>query len=637
MGFYTELKKHFDIFWFLGKFNIDNAIPQLNVFQRACVYRTMGQISDENNIPRILYDCIKNEVWGLVAYILATYSSRKGVDTALINNYKSIPNELKASLLSIECIGLKWTNLKLNDLFLESIKQNNQHKKESRDSVTVYYALGWNEDIITAFNNPCWFEAFEDACNFCFLSQIHFSKYKKEISSSLFFDGELHGINTLKTRVLVGKIDKKDILAEINPRELSEYFCDIHCIIQNKKVYDIYEAPTQDVIEGELLSLKEAVDFLEDMQNLDPSNIYDEIIASCEDAGLPKKYPLDKIKNKSIESQQDIANLIMACIRMKKRDVVRSSREICKSDKNTKWIYSKSDGYKWKKDYFYKGLYYSYINNEFFVSILRYKGKNNFEIFAEDLSHISIPCIEYIALDYESESTSFQECYEKCTQKEDSSLKNVKYKIQYIKEELTVEEKEIIKRNYIEEVDEEYQKEIQMHKDNADSKLNELEVLKNKYEEALRENDELKYQLAKKQSFLDKQSEFSILSMGKEKEKYDGETHAMVLSAIRHELKNCDLKSRRHDVLKGVLEKNTDDNDPISSKLAEIKKITKGYRIASEMKPGLIKQGFQYTEDGKHPKIQYPNDDRYIVTTSSTNSEVRSGKNLYAEIKKKFF
>ena len=55
------------------------------------------------------------------------------------------------------------------------------------------------------------------------------------------------------------------------------------------------------------------------------------------------------------------------------------------------------------------------------------------------------------------------------------------------------------------------------------------------------------------------------------------------------------------------------------------------------MKPGLIKQVFQYTEDGKHPKIQYPNDDRYIITTASTTSDVRSGENLYSLIKKKFF
>lgn len=127
------------------------------------------------------------------------------------------------------------------------------------------------------------------------------------------------------------------------------------------------------------------------------------------------------------------------------------------------------------------------------------------------------------------------------------------------------------------------------------------------------------------------------MSLGSEKEKYEGEAHAMILSSIRHELKNCDSDSRRHDVLESVLDKNTEEHDPISEKLSEIKKITKGYRNASEMKQELIDQGFQYTEDGRHPKIQYPGDDRYIITAASTTSDVRAGENLYALIKKKFF
>ena len=59
-------------------------------------------------------------------------------------------------------------------------------------------------------------------------------------------------------------------------------------------------------------------------------------------------------------------------------------------------------------------------------------------------------------------------------------------------------------------------------------------------------------------------------------------------------------------------------------------------RIA-RLKKELEEAGLTLTDGGKHPKIQFRGDERYMLTCASTTSDVRSGDNLYSQIKKKFF
>lgn len=650
MSIYTELRKHVEL---IENLNTLEPWKVLNAFsddQKKFLLHAIPQMGDMKKTTKILDGCIKNEVWGMVSGLISDHSSYKGVDTTLINNFDNIPDTLKPAILSAECLGIKWTNTKLNELFIDSLIKWNEitGNKVSDDEtdVTVFYPLGWNESIESAVNNPCWCRGLTDAIGYCMITQLYYYKKNKlGIDPVMFGLGELHGVNTIKTRILSASISKKDILAELKPNELYRDSMNANFIIQNKAVFDITELPYEDVENGLLDFIETCIPFDEDADDEDIDDkeyaILDEIINDCKKAGLPEALSSDLVKNKLITEPNEIAQLLRVRASMKQGEAIRIAKKIWKAQKNATWVYGSSKGYKAKIGYFYRGLCYSSYKNMFFVAICKYNKEHNFGIITDpELSNECKGYMDILALDYSTESKTYEDCFEKCQQVEESDKKSKtdpEYKIEYVKEELSSEEKEAIKNQYREEVDTEYQKEIQIHKDSADSKANELEILKIKYEKLLRENEDLKKQLDKKQSILDKQNDVSVLSMGNEKEKYDGETHAMVLSAIRHELKNCDRDTRRYDVLESVLEKNMDDNDPISEKLTEIKKIAKGYRIASEMKPGLIKQGFQYTEDGRHPKIQYPDDDRYIITAASTTSDTRAGENLYALIKKKFF
>lgn len=47
--------------------------------------------------------------------------------------------------------------------------------------------------------------------------------------------------------------------------------------------------------------------------------------------------------------------------------------------------------------------------------------------------------------------------------------------------------------------------------------------------------------------------------------------------------------------------------------------------------------GFRITSEGKHHKLTYYNDDRYIVTMSKSGSDWRGGDNLISEIKTRVY
>ena len=51
----------------------------------------------------------------------------------------------------------------------------------------------------------------------------------------------------------------------------------------------------------------------------------------------------------------------------------------------------------------------------------------------------------------------------------------------------------------------------------------------------------------------------------------------------------------------------------------------------------LKQLGFTITEDGKHYKLTYFDDNRYTITMAKTPSDGRAGKNNVSEINKKLF
>ena len=156
--------------------------------------------------------------------------------------------------------------------------------------------------------------------------------------------------------------------------------------------------------------------------------------------------------------------------------------------------------------------------------------------------------------------------------------------------------------------------------------------------ELSRQIDFLKKQLNAKQRIIDAQKEIPVLHRGKEKPKYEGELKAFVKDALETSIAHVSKDTRRYDVITDLIDSNFTEKDvTLKDKLEHVASATKGYRTSSDLKKDLEEAGLVITGGGKHPKIQFKGDERYMLTCASTTSDVRSGDNLYSQIKKKFF
>ena len=204
--------------------------------------------------------------------------------------------------------------------------------------------------------------------------------------------------------------------------------------------------------------------------------------------------------------------------------------------------------------------------------------------------------------------------------------------------ELSSEEKDKLKADYLADVDEEIASEINRYKKIADFAKAENEKLRQQNNELSRQIDFLKKQLDAKQKIIDAQEEIPVLHRGKEKPKYEGELKAFVKDALETSIEHVSKDTRRYDVITDLIESNFTDKDvTLDDKLQHVASATKGYRTSSDLKKELEEAGLTLTDGGKHPKIQFKGDERYMLTCASTTSDVRSGDNLYSQIKKKFF
>ena len=204
----------------------------------------MSQQDNKKLILKLLDGCIRKEIWGFLSFMLVDCSSYMGVDTFIIKNIQRIPKELQASIIAILCYGQKWMNSTLNELFLELLKKqgcpSDRIQGIEEDEIKVYYPLGWNESIEAAVKNPCWHLAMDSAARYCMFSKFYYSRKNENIKDyTMFGDGEIHGINTVKMRMLKGKIKKSDIIGYIDPSILYGDFLPLENIFQNQSVYDV--------------------------------------------------------------------------------------------------------------------------------------------------------------------------------------------------------------------------------------------------------------------------------------------------------------------------------------------------------------------------------------------------------------
>lgn len=155
----------------------------------------------------------------------------------------------------------------------------------------------------------------------------------------------------------------------------------------------------------------------------------------------------------------------------------------------------------------------------------------------------------------------------------------------------------------------------------------ELKTLQRQVEELTRTNEIQTYEIQGLRAKLAQTDGIPIIMQGEEQDIYPGEIKDIVLSVIDDALQQVKTGSRREDILKDILD--TNNYEKLSDKRKnEIKKLFKGYTsMSSSIRQRLVELGFTITEDGKHYKVRYKNDNRYMATISKTASDHRTGEN----------
>lgn len=154
---------------------------------------------------------------------------------------------------------------------------------------------------------------------------------------------------------------------------------------------------------------------------------------------------------------------------------------------------------------------------------------------------------------------------------------------------------------------------------------NQIADLNSRIEKLTAENMGLRQKYAER-------NEEPILFAGQEKDLYDDEIKEILLSILEEAGKNSLPKSRRADVIADILS-NNDYKGTVRAKKKDIQNILSTYtKMNSDIRSRLQKFGFEISEEGKHYKLTYYGDDRYMNTISKTGSDWRVGKNNAQQI-----
>lgn len=155
----------------------------------------------------------------------------------------------------------------------------------------------------------------------------------------------------------------------------------------------------------------------------------------------------------------------------------------------------------------------------------------------------------------------------------------------------------------------------------------EMEKLRKQVEELTRANEALQYENQGLRTKLEAVDQEPILYMGDEFEFYPGEIKELILSVLEDTIPNLFQGSRRYDVVNDIVQNNNYLRVP-KERAAIIKKLLGTYTgLPTRLKQDLESFGFRITGDGKHYKLVYYGDDRYVFTLAKTPSDVRAGRN----------
>ncbi|WP_441242048.1 hypothetical protein [Tardiphaga sp. 768_D3_N2_1] len=128
-----------------------------------------------------------------------------------------------------------------------------------------------------------------------------------------------------------------------------------------------------------------------------------------------------------------------------------------------------------------------------------------------------------------------------------------------------------------------------------------------------------------------------VLQVGKEQDFYAGEITQIVLDAVEEAQQRASSDSRRAHILASI----TSDMAPIAATRThreELKDVLRTYRtMDAKTRKALENMGFSITDDGKHYKLIFQEDDRYMFILAKTGSDHRGGLNAASDIAKRLF
>jgi NADH dehydrogenase/NADH:ubiquinone oxidoreductase subunit G len=127
------------------------------------------------------------------------------------------------------------------------------------------------------------------------------------------------------------------------------------------------------------------------------------------------------------------------------------------------------------------------------------------------------------------------------------------------------------------------------------------------------------------------------LQVGKEQNFFTGEILQIVLDAIDDAKQHVPDDSRRAHVLTAIA-RETPSTQAAKNQREQLKEVLRTYRsMDAKTKRTLESMGFSISEDGKHYKLVFYDDDRYTFTLAKSGSDHRGGLNAASDIAKRLF
>lgn len=132
-------------------------------------------------------------------------------------------------------------------------------------------------------------------------------------------------------------------------------------------------------------------------------------------------------------------------------------------------------------------------------------------------------------------------------------------------------------------------------------------------------------------------SKNSIVLNGAEKDLYQAERLSIIIDALNSAKEASENHSRRCDVISDLIEKNSQEGER-DILLERLKVLLRSYTsMSSTNRKELESMGFDISEEGKHYKLVFRNDQRYSFTLSKSGSDYRGGLNAFSDLKRRVF